>query len=261
MDDSLPDTLPDPLRALIAGQDAHEVLIGWSGVRVFRLSGGSYLKINTSPDIDLRPEKDRLVWLAGRLPVPEMRYFSADDACQFMLMSEIPGLPSFDDRFKKGEEARIVALMAEGLRMIHAVDWRGCPFDQRNDVMIETAHTRLVQGLFDEVRLDPSRRGRDAQELFAQLVETRPPEEDLVFAHGDYCLPNILVDPERWTLTGFIDWGSAGIADRYLDLGLAARSLAFNFGPEWVQPFFDAYGLDEPDPAKIEFYQLLDEFY
>lgn len=254
------DHFPPALRDLIAGQEGHEVLIGWSGVRVFRLSGGRYLKISTSPDLDLRPEKERLAWLAGRLPVPELLYFSAEDSRQYLLISEIPGLPAFDAHFK-GEAARIAALLAEGLRLIHGVDVRGCPFDRRNDVMIETAHTRLVQGLCDDLRLDPVRRGRDGQELFAQLVETCPPVEDLVFAHGDYCLPNILIDPDRWTLNGFIDWGSAGIADRYLDLALAARSLTFNFGAEWVQPFFDAYGLDEPDLAKVEFYQLLDEFF
>ncbi len=51
------------------------------------------------------------------------------------------------------------------------------------------------------------------------------------------------------------------MADRYQDLALAARSIAYNFGAEWIKPFLDAYGLTEIDPAKIAFYKLLDEFF
>ncbi|HLX56069.1 MAG TPA: phosphotransferase, partial [Ktedonobacteraceae bacterium] len=59
----------------------------------------------------------------------------------------------------------------------------------------------------------------------------------------------------------FIDWGRAGIADRYQDLALAARSLAYNFGPGWESLLWEAYGLQTVDAAKIAFYRLLDEFF
>lgn len=265
MDDSLRDQLPAALKAQIDGAQWQEVLIGWSGMRVFRIDGGRYLKITTRLEHDLRPEKERLDWLAGRLPVPQVLYFSEDvfedQRQQSLLISEIPGLPAFDDHFKGRDEARIVTLMAEGLRLIHGVDPAGCPFDQRIDVMLRAAHDHLVQHRIDEARFDPSRRGRDAAELYAELLETRPASEDLVFVHGDYCLPNILIDPDRLTLNGFIDWGSAGVADRTLDLALAARSIAFNLGAQWVPPFFEAYGGGEVDAGKVEFFQILDEFF
>lgn len=47
---------------------------------------------------------------------------------------------------------------------------------------------------------------------------------------------------------------------RYFDLALAQRSIIRNCGDEWVQPFFDAYGLPTPDESKLHFFQLLDEF-
>lgn len=63
-------------------------------------------------------------------------------------------------------------------------------------------------------------------------------------------------------VTGFIDWGYAGVADRYQDLALAVRSITWNLGAEWVPSFLDAYRLpDGLDAAKIEFFHLLDEFF
>jgi len=39
------------------------------------------------------------------------------------------------------------------------------------------------------------------------------------------------------------------------------RSLTYNFGPGWEPLFWEAFGLQTVDPARIEFYQLLDEFF
>ena len=108
---------------------------------------------------------------------------------------------------------------------------------------------------------DEERQGRTPQSAFRDLRAARPAEEDLVFTHGDYCTPNLLVDPDTLSLTGFIDWGRAGVADRYQDLALAARSIEYNFGAAWVKPFYDAYGITHPDAAKEDYYRLLDEFF
>ena len=53
---------------------------------------------------------------------------------------------------------------------------------------------------------------RVPEELLEELLRTRPAGEDLVFTHGDYCLPNVLIDGQR--LGGFIDMGRAGVADQ-----------------------------------------------
>ena len=60
---------------------------------------------------------------------------------------------------------------------------------------------------------------------------------------------------------GFVDVGGCGVSDRYLDLAVAARSLAHHVSPEALGPFFVEYGIDYPDLQKIDFYVLLDEFF
>jgi aminoglycoside phosphotransferase len=251
--------LPPALTAMIGDAAWQEVRIGWSGVSVFRLSGGRYLKVAERPH-DLAPEQARLVWLQGQLPVPEPLYFADDGPRQFLLTTEIPGLPSFDDHFRD-QRPRIVERLAEGLRLIHSVTRDDCPFDQRLAVMVDAAYRRLIAGRVDEKDFDPLRQGRTVGEAFDRLRATRPKEEDLVFAHGDYCLPNLLIDADTLAVNGFVDLGLAGISDRYRDLALAARSITYNFGEKWVATFFAAYGLAEVDHARIAFYQLLDEFF
>jgi len=260
------DDLPADLQTLLVGASLHRVSSGESGTRVFRIvrSDGSacYLKVADAlwQREELLAEKERLHWLQGRLPVPQVYAFSADERRSFLLLSEIPGLESCDKTFERDIPA-IVRLLAEGLRLIHRVKIDDCPFDRRLTNTIALAKRRVEAGLVDESDFDEQRRQRRTSELFETLLKSRPEMEDVVFTHGDYCLPNILIEPSPPRIAGFIDWGRAGIADRYQDLALAARSLAYNFGPGWEPLLWEAYGLQTVDAAKIEFYKLLDEFF
>ncbi len=82
-----------------------------------------------------------------------------------------------------------------------------------------------------------------------------------MLTHGDFCLPNIIL--ERNKVTGLIDLGRAGVADRYQDIALILRSLTSEMNPNFndcSDIFAQEYGIDlEPD--KLEYYQMLDEFF
>ena len=258
--------LPANLQALLAGGSWQMISSGESGDQVFRIvrPGGSacYLKVADSSwqREELLAEKECLEWLRGRLAVPEVYGFDTDSRRTFLLLSEIPGLESCDGTFAQDIPAA-VRLLAEGLRLIHRIKIDDCPFDRRLAHTLALAKRRVEARLVDESDFDEQRKGMQAQELLEILVKSRPEVEDVVFTHGDYCLPNILMEPSPARIAGFIDWGRAGIADRYQDLALAARSLTRNFGPGWEPLLWEAYGLQAVDSAKIEFYKLLDEFF
>jgi aminoglycoside 3'-phosphotransferase-2 len=155
--------------------------------------------------------------------------------------------------------AGVVDVIADALRDLHALDTKSCPFDHTLDNRIAAARSRLEAGKVDETDLDEARRGRSADDLFDELLRSRPKVQDLVVAHGDACLPNILIDRQRFS--GFVDCGRLGIADRYQDLALACRSIGSNLGGVWVAPFLHRYGLVDADIDRLAFYKLLDEFF
>ena len=59
--------------------------------------------------------------------------------------------------------------------------------------------------------------------------------------HGDYCLPNIMLDD--WKFTGFVDLDSGGVGDKHIDLFWGIWTLWFNLKTnKYKDRFIDAYG-------------------
>jgi kanamycin kinase len=64
--------------------------------------------------------------------------------------------------------------------------------------------------------------------------------------HGDYCLPNIILD--NWKFSGFIDLGSGGVGDRHVDLFWAIWTLRYTLKTDqYRERFMDAYGRTKID--------------
>jgi len=74
----------------------------------------------------------------------------------------------------------------------------------------------------------------------------------LVVCHGDACAPNTLIDDDG-RCCGHVDLGELGVADRWADLAVAEWSLGYNYGGDWRDEFFDAYGV-APDRDRLEHY-------
>src|SRR5574344_893714 len=65
----------------------------------------------------------------------------------------------------------------------------------------------------------------------------------------------------RAALSGFIDLGRSGRADKWYDIAFCVRSIREDIGEEqYVELFFDLLGI-KPDWEKIKYYILLDELF
>ncbi|PWK63887.1 APH(3')-II family aminoglycoside O-phosphotransferase [Aminobacter sp. AP02] len=254
--------LPASLRGALAGYDWQRQTIGASGAGVFRLEAACkpalFLKCEESgPFAELPDEVARLRWLGAQgIPCPEVIVFETHGGHNWLLMSALGGR---DLVSQETAPDKAIAIMAEALRTLHALDISTCPFDHRLAARIALAKTRMEAGIIDEDDFDEEWLGQSAETVFEQVLLRRPTSEELVVTHGDASMPNFIAEGERFT--GFIDCSRLGVADRHQDLGIACWSIHLNLGPEWIAPFLALYGLPEADAARLSYYQLLDEFF
>jgi len=232
-----------------------KVTIGQSGATVSRRNGW-YRKTSDDPRDDLVGEGARLSWLREHgIPAAEVL------ECRpgLLVTAEVPGRSAAEE-WSPESRPRVVEALADLARALHSLPIGECPFDRRLAVTIPEALAAAV----DLDDLDDERAGWTRDELAAQLLATRPPAEDLVVCHGDLCLPNVVLDPDSCRVTGVIDTGRLGVADRWADLALATRSLDSDLNPQYgagaADRFLSRYGVT-PDPGKNDFYRLLDEFF
>ncbi|MEC0211363.1 aminoglycoside 3'-phosphotransferase [Paenibacillus ehimensis] len=260
------DSAPPHVRERMDFQQVKELKIGHSASKVFfikdkRTDGGVYLKCNAlTPAISLEAEKDRLVWLQGKLPVPQVVHYAKERSFEYLITAALEGdnpIGAGDPNSPENTE-RVIGLYAAGLRQIHSVPAGACPFDNRLPRQMEKARRNMadhliVADILERYEVD------NVGVLYETLVKTSAAiQEELVFTHGDYSLTNIIVQDGE--LRGFVDWGNGGVSDKYQDLAIAAKSIVYNYGEAWVPVFFERYGISRPDPEKIQFYQLLDWF-
>jgi aminoglycoside phosphotransferase len=256
----------------VRGTDSWEqVTTGRSGADVRRSpDGGAYAKVGSGiVRRELADERERLEWLADTdLPSAEVLDWVDDGETAMLTTRTVPGVALSDLSAKTAPDA--VKSLGLFLQRLHGMRRESCPFERWLSVTVPIARIRVDQGLADMDDLDDERDGRSAEVLLADLLDRRPRAErlelgDLVVCHGDACLPNFLVDPETLEVTGMIDVHRLGIADRHLDLALAARSIsdtALNpaYGPAAAEALLATYGLPA-DPWRLDFYRLLDEFF
>ncbi len=259
--------IPDELDLVIGNRNIIPNKVGMSGHYVYHLKNNDdadnlYLKIAyiNHPD-SLQREKDVLEWLSGKIPVPKVRYYKKHNSYEYLLLSEIKGEGSHHHTYNNDIKS-VVDLLGKGMKIIHNVSIEGCPFDRRIEETIKEAEKRVSLGLVDEDEFLIKYSGITVGKLFDLLLSRMPAirdKQENVFTHGDYCLPNIIINESG--ISGFIDWGRAGVSDPYQDIALAIRSLRFNWGDEFVKSMIRAYGIEELDWDKVEFYILLDEFF
>lgn len=106
--------------------------------------------------------------------------------------------------------------------------------------------TRAVIGRFD-AQFCPRTTAADAHRVATEAAGELRTDALL---HGDYCLPNVILDD--WRFSGFIDLDHAGLSDRHIDVFWGSWTLWFNLHTSaYCNRFLDAYGRDVIDEGKL----------
>ncbi|MCJ7730943.1 phosphotransferase [Candidatus Bathyarchaeota archaeon] len=194
-----------------------------------------YMKIRRDSRL-LETEYNMLKWINHRIPTPDPHYYSRDESYEYLLTSEVTGTPTY--QVKPHDRETAVRILAETLKQSHSLDVSGCPVIHSIENWVKTLEANGID--------------------VSSLEEWRP-VENLVFTHGDYCLPNLLIG--GGVLSGVIDWDFAGLADPYVDFVSCMWSIRYNFGEEaddLIPLFLETYDV-ELDSAKYGFYKRLNE--
>ena len=179
----------------------------------------------------------------------EVLYYGSSESNDFLLTRRIPGEDCTDYRYLS-EPERLCDTTATLLRSLHETEASGCPVRDRTQT-----YTNAVMKGFDSSNYEP--------DLFQGIWEfksfndaRRIAEEGLpllktdVLLHGDYCLPNILLND--WKLSGYIDLGNGGMGDRHIDILWGIWTLRFNLGTnKYTDRFMDAYGRELIEPEML----------
>ena len=205
------------------------------------VDGGLYLKTSQQKG-SLKKEAlmDDYFFKKG-LGAPEVvRYLEGER--DWLLTSRVSGEDCTHKDYL-ADPKRLCDLLAAKLRELHETDFSGCPITDHTGNYLATAEKNYNLGQYDLSYFDES---SSKEEAFRILQEGKHILKTDTLLHGDYCLPNIMLD--NWNFSGFIDLGNGGVGERHVDLFWGAWTLNFNLGTdEYRERFFDVYGRDRVD--------------
>ncbi len=197
--------------------------------------GARYAKVvGPAAVADLAAERDRVSWAHDhRLPVPRViDWGTTEDGGAVLITSAVGGVAA--DQLAEADLRTAWPSVVQAVRELHAISIGDCPYRRDLDDMLARARSVVAAGAVDPEFLRDEDRDVPPGELLARVereadLRHRQEAADLVLCHGDLCLPNILIDPDRLTVEGFIDLGRLGLADRHADLALMLANTADTF--------------------------------
>ncbi len=268
--------IPNEIRRITGNQKFVYNHTGMSASKVL-IFPAYVLKIQPqSPETE--NEKEIAAWIADKkkerkegLPIPEIKAYVTENKTAYTLMTKINGNMLCDQEYMKHPK-QLIGLVAEGLKLLWRIDIRNCPcgvspLEKRlKEARRNVENATVALELAEEDTFGPSGFANPGELL--HWLENNRPKEDPVLTHGDFCLPNILA--EHGHISGFIDTGKMGPADKWQDIAIVLRSLKHNFAGKYTggksypgydpQMLLDELGI-EMDEEKNRYYRLLDELF
>lgn len=202
---------------------------------------GYYLK--TAQKGSLRREAELTEYFCKKgLGATVLEYSSKDK--DWLLTSRVVGEDCTYPAYLE-DPKRLCDTIAEQLRTLHEIDPSDCPVD-RTAEYFAGAERNYRKSMFDASYAYKGDIFKTPDEAWAVIEQGKYLLKSDTLIHGDYCLPNIMLD--NWDFSGFIDLGNGGRGDRHIDIFWGAWTLEFNLKTdEYRERFFDAYGRERID--------------
>ena len=233
---------PGEFHSLIATADVYDSSCS-PEARVWFIDkdGGYYLKTSQKRSLSKEAELTKYFCKKG-LGANVLEYISTDK--DWLLISRVKGEDCTYSRYLD-DPKRLCDTIAERLHILHEIDPTDCPVDRTKEYFAG-AERNYRNGMFDASYAYKGDIFKTPSDAWAVIEQGEHLLKSNTLIHGDYCLPNIMLD--NWSFSGFIDLGNGGRGDRHIDVFWGVWTLEFNLKTdEYRQRFFDAYGRDRID--------------
>lgn len=145
---------------------------------------------------------------------------------------------------------KLAEVFGENLRRLHLLNIDGCPYTNRTAEILDEISSKDHRS--NDLHIIPE----GTHQALENLDRLKSLAIDDVIIHGDYCLPNIILD--QYKFKGFIDLGYGGVGDRHYDIFWGIWTLQYNFKTDrFKDTFLDAYGREDIDEERLELCRLL----
>ena len=245
-------SLPDELTKWIGSATIFESS-GKSGARTVYINRdcGAYLKIADRGALLLSSQL-QTYFSKHKMTSPVISYLSTDR--DYLITKAIKGDDGTSAKYL-AEPKRLCEIFGLSLRLLHEVDTTDCPVkDKMSELVCMARANSFLQPHLDDITdyIGVAHGATALEEILASsgLLKTD------VLIHGDYCLPNIILN--NWAFTGFVDVADGGVGDRHYDLAWGLWTLNLNLkSSKYGHRFLDAYGRDCIDEDRLRICGLL----
>lgn len=176
----------------------------------------------------------------------------------WLVTERIKGEDCTFEKYTKNPQ-KLCEILAESMLLLHSQNAENCPIADRMKDYQSTVLENYQKGVFDPLGFSKSLEGLDRQRYFEYFCANKSKLESNTLIHGDFCLPNIILDDMKFS--GFIDVGNGGVGDLHVDVFWCIWTLKFNLKTDrYTDYFLDAYGRDRIDPERLLLIECAEAF-
>lgn len=213
---------------------------------------GIYIKISKLNS--LKNEYENTLFFNQLGVAGEVIEYISDENNDYLMVKEIEGENGISDNHLK-DPKKLATSFGEHLRMLHSLKFDICPKNNRVKSLVNECNKNVREDKID-MDLFFKNYGFTPNQGLLMLDSLKTYSVDDVFIHGDYYLPNIIMDDFKFR--GIVDMSLSGLGDRHFDIVSGIKSLEIVFKTkEYNNIFLDAYGTDRIDKDRLAFAKLL----
>jgi len=225
--------------------------------RVFFLDKDQGFYVKTAEKGTLRREAEMTNFFYKKgLCAEVVGYFSEES--DWFVTKKVVGDDCITQKYLDNPE-KLCDSLAEIMHILHGTNLNGCPCGDVMQALMMIAEQNHTNGTLRRKEIPQKRGFATADDAWKCFCDGKELLKSDVLVHGDFCLPNVMLDD--WKFSAFVDVGEGGRGSKYLDFFWVTWSLNYNLRTNaFADRFFDAYGREKVDFEAFRVMKALDVF-